>query len=324
MKQQQQQQQQPPWVTVLPQVRVVGTKTNGYRQSLAFPVVTVAILACFSWFNHEIGPVSGTTRTLPHDRTAAVAAKGSLYQLDDGPVHPETVTFQSFDIPQEPFWRAQAMVEESIGPVILSNETLNPLRNCSATTQYRLLISSTPSEPWKLQALHGTDGLAKTYGGDEIYVQWVAHHDKNSTDSKSLDLDMGIALVTDSNDGTYSLDFVTPPLVQRDRGETQPDTAINVGTLTIYYDYTCGIGLLMAPQKERYARAGEVQISWNHTNVPRPRIRSFDMPNINRAIDLSRYDKVYGFGDSLMMQFVKRYKANVYWHPNLVWVANVN
>jgi hypothetical protein len=315
------------WVTVPTQVllsRVVGTKTNGYRLSLAAAaLVAVAILTSFSWVSHEIGPVSGSTRTLPHDKTVA-AAVGSLYQLDDDPVHPETVTFQSFDIPKEPFLRAQTMVEESIGPSILNDETLNPLRNCSATTQYRLMISSSPTVPWKLQALYGPDGHEKTYGGDEMYVQWQAHRDKNSTDADNLDLDMGIALVTDGHDGTYTLDFVTPPLVQDDRGATKPDTAVNVGILTIYYDYTCGIGSLLAPQKERYARAGEVHTSWNHSDIPRPSIRSFDVPNIDRAMDLSRYDKVYGFGDSLMMQFVRRYKANVYWHPNLLWVANVN
>jgi hypothetical protein len=147
-----------------------------------------------------------------------------------------------------------------------------------------------------------------------------------STVSDSLDLDMGITLFTDGHDGTHTLDFVTQPLVQDDRGATKPDTAVNVGILTIpvYYDFTCSIGSLLAPQKERYARAREVQISWSHTSIPRPYIRSFDVPNIDRVMDLSRYDKVYGFGDSLMMQLVKWYKADLYWHPKLVYLHNVN
>jgi hypothetical protein len=312
---------QQPHSTLL-QVRGSAGKVHGYRQRLA--AVLIAIVACFSWFNHHTGPVSGSTRTLPRIKAETVSSHQleTVTVLEDGPVHPETLL--SLDIPQEPFLRVQTMVEESIGTVILNNKTLNPLRNCSATTQYRLLISSSPTVPWKLQSLHGPDGLAKTYGGDEIYVQWVAHGDENSTDPKGNRLDMGIALVTDGNDGTYTLDFVTPPLLQHGHDATRPDTAINVGTLTIYYDYTCGIGTLLAPQKERYARAGEVQTSWNQTDIPRPHIRSFDVPNIDRTMDLSRYDKVYGFGDSLMMQLVKWYKADLYWHPNLVFLHNVN
>jgi hypothetical protein len=299
---------------------IVRQQHAAYRRSL---VVSLAIVftAGMSWFNNrEIGTLFGsTTRTVPR----AVRVETTVTVVQDDPVHP--ATFRSFDIPREPFVRAQAMVLESIGPTIIWNETLNPLRHCSATTQFRLWIplSSNNTRPWKLQALHGPHGLPKTCGGDEIYVQWVAHRDKNSTNHH---LDMGIALVTDANDGTYTLDFVTPPLLQHERAGTtkQDSTAIDMGTLTIYYDYTCGIGSLLAPQKERYARAGEVQVSWNHTAIPRPRIRSFDVPNIDHAIDLSQYDKVHGFGDSLMMQLVKWYKADLYWHPNLVYHRNVN
>jgi hypothetical protein len=237
-------------VVIVRQLRKHAT----YRQSLVFSLVIVA--ARISWFtnNHEIGLVFGSTtpRTVPR----TLQMETTVQVIQDDPVRP--ATFRSFDIPREPFVQAHTMVLESIGPAVILNETLNPLRNCSVTTQFRLWIPwSGSTMPWKLQALHGPNGLAKTCGGDEIYVQWVAHRDENSTNH----LDMGIALVTDVNDGTYTLDFVTPPLLQHERGTTKLDTAVDTGTLTIYYDYTCGIGSLLAPTKERYARAGEVQVS---------------------------------------------------------------
>jgi hypothetical protein len=184
------------------------------------------------------------------------------------------------------------------------------------------------SDCWILQSFHG-NGTPKLYGGDEIYVEWIA-----DVGSGNLDDDVvvtGVALVTDQQDGTYALDFVTPPLLQLEKdtnnGHRQSDprewSTSASGRLNVYYDYTCGIGSLVSPLKDRYARAGEVHVSFTQNDIPRPPIRHFDPPNRDQTIDLSTYDHVYGFGDSIMLQLVRSYKGGLYWHPNLYFEKNV-
>jgi hypothetical protein len=234
----------------------------------------------------------------------------------------------SVDFPDEPFLRAQDIVEEAIGPTILSDPQQNPLRNCSVTTQFRLWIPPIPSDCWILQSFYG-NGTPKPYGGDEIYVEWIAESNGNLNDK---DMVTGVALVTDQQDGTYALNFVTPPLLQlekdinaTDRHQSSPlERRTSAGRLNVYYDYTCGIGSLVSPLKDRYARTGEVQVSFTQNDIPRPPpIRDFDPPNRDQSIDLSKYDHVYSFGDSLLLQLVRRYTVDLYWHPNLYYEKNV-
>jgi hypothetical protein len=123
-------------------------------------------------------------------------------------------SLRSFDFPIEPFLRAQIMVEEAIGPSILSDPLENPLRNCSVTTQFRLWIPPMASDCWILQSFHG-NGTPKLYGGDEIYVEWIADDGNGNLDDDVVVT--GVALVTDQQDGTYALDFVTPPLLQLEK-----------------------------------------------------------------------------------------------------------
>jgi hypothetical protein len=259
-----------------------------------------------------------------------------------------------FYFPEEPFYEVQSTVEETVGSKILNDPTRNPLRNCSVTVQFRLLIPTfvdddeTPANPqsnqqWILQSMmvqhdhtDTSDGtilqqqqrpvVPKTYGGDEIYVEW-----QSTTELTTPDI--GVARVTDRHDGTYLLEFIRPPIVQynqtssssswNNRSNATRKSPSNVGRLTIYFDYSCGIGGIFAPHKDQFVRAGEIHTSWSQDEIPRPDIQDFVPPNRNHAVDLSKYHTVIAFGDSLMLQLVRQYVKGGFWSPNIIYEANV-
>jgi hypothetical protein len=286
-----------------------------------------------------------------------------------------------YKFPERPIRNIDTILKESIGANILQNPRFNPLRNCSPTVQFKLLsfatiysnnnkdfltytytIQSMMMLPPSIAVADSTPPsssppprqiVPKPIGGDELYVEWQA------------DVDMGIAMITDMDNGTYALKFIRPPLLQHNRtiitGPTASQFATNdnapLGRLTIYYDYTCGIGDLFAPNKERYQRAGEVQLSFTQNDIPQPYIHDFIPPNTNPSIhtnddadafttsntdemmdqrvtaqkgnhdnqiDLSKYDTVIAFGDSLMLQLVRQYTLGGFWSPNIVYHQNIN
>jgi hypothetical protein len=307
--------------------------------------------------------------------------------------------------PSTPIYNIYSILNESIGSTILKDLQQNPLRNCSPTVQYRLRIpqskvtassgnniDSDVTTTWILQSMmmnlpqhhlsqqpRNQDNSAslatnlelipKLYGGDEIYVQWETDH----TDDNRNDY-MGVAQVTDNNDGTYLLKFIRPPMLQfnytnqrKSHQQERQQMSGNInsteqrtlndnkilkvplpqqyGQLTIYYEYTCGIGRLFAPDKDQYTRGGEVfqtltsTIKSNTSNssmatqlVPRPYIHDFIPPNrkddstatsTNNVIDLSKYDKILAFGDSLIAQLVRRFSGEGSWSDNILWYQNV-
>ena len=164
--------------------------------------------------------------------------------------------------------------------------------------------------------------IPKRYGGDEIYVEWVS-----STDPS----EMGIAMITDQTNGTYILKFVRPPIFQQNYTQKGTTQMAQYGTLILYYDYTCGIGSMFAPIKDRYRRAGEVHLSFNHSNIPKPYIHDFVPPQTTIGkdkkklkIDLSKYHTVIAFGDSLMLQLVRQYHMGGFWSGNIHYKENIN
>ena len=168
-----------------------------------------------------------------------------------------------------------------------------PLQSCNATAQFNLM---TTSPYWTLQAVDD-DGHVKTVGGDEIYVTY--HH--------------SVAKVEDHRNGTYSLDFVTPPL-PRHREEPPPPR----GNLTVQMQYTCGMGFLPPPTKENWRSGGSIPHSIT-VEVPRPPIRSLTLPD--RGI-FEPYDMVVGAGDSLMMHLF-RWLNNTHFRENAVNFKNL-
>lgn len=219
---------------------------------------------------------------------------------------------------------AEAFVLDSIGPAVLNrtSNTYNPLQDCSVTTRFRLLIPSSSqsnhkkkagstTQSWMLQTFDSR-GRAKSVGGDEVYIIW-----------KGQNGDQAVAWARDRRDGTYELDFVQPP-IRKIQGQGQPDHELAAkGKLTIFYDYSCGIGSLMPPLKENYTRAGEVQTVVIQKGVRRPPIREFVEPNRDYKIDLSKYDFCYFFGDSMIQQLSRRFQTNLYWNDKIFYKENV-
>lgn len=201
---------------------------------------------------------------------------------------------------------ADTFVRDSIGPNVTSRDAVlyNPLENCTITSRFRLVIPSQETEPWILQTFDSRG--EKTVGGDEVYIMWKAHNG-----------DQAVAWAHDRQDGNYELEFVRPPIMK------QAGPAV-LGRVTIFYDYSCGIGSLAPPLKDNYTRAGEVQMLFMEKDVPRPPIREFQEPNRDKAIDLDRYDFVYFFGDSMVQQLSRRQTTDFYWNNKMFYKENVH
>ena len=188
---------------------------------------------------------------------------------------------------------------------VINNETLEhcALVRVPPTTQVRLSVvnetsstSSSSSSRWSLQALD-SHGQPKHVGGDDFYVTYTAAGDENVT---------AAALIKDNEDGTYDLDFFTPPM----RQQQQPVSAAHDlfqseaqgGRLNIYHEYTCGIGKLPPPEKETWRTGGALYREYILQVNKGPRIRFYQLPCPN--VTMNHLDVVIFFGDSIMQQFI--------------------
>jgi hypothetical protein len=164
-------------------------------------------------------------------------------------------------------------------------EIMSPLlTNCSATSQVRIQQYSDAS--WTLVSLD-TEGRNKTMGGDEYYVTY--------TDASSKIVTLA-AFDHDNGDGTYTLDFSTTPL--------NPVNITGRGRLTVHLQYTCGIGAIPQPLKNKWVYGGACHTNWSRANVTTPSYRIFSPPT-DAGIDFSNYSMVIGYGDSLMEGFFR-------------------
>jgi hypothetical protein len=145
---------------------------------------------------------------------------------------------------------------------------------------------------WMLQAVDDL-GNNKTVGGDEFYV---SYQDDDDTQTSAA------AFVTDLQDGTYQLDFVTLPyrLSLPFSTEQTLSSTTHHGTITIHFQYTCGVGSIPVPLKASWPEGGALKRK-HSSRVPRPPIRLFQPP---RVPNLSAFDFVAGVGDSLMNHFL--------------------
>ena len=289
--------------------------------------------------------------------------------ISDPPDEDSTVAIEtppptaSVFFPPKPLFNIYSILNQSIGPTLLQHPNDNPLRNCSPTVQFQLHatiinnINHIETIEYTIQAMRiknyneysdvqdSERVIPKLVGGDEIYVEWVSSDDPN---------EMGVAMISDDENGTYRLKFVRPPILQQtytERARTKttnipPKHSKNIinstttqikqnGRLTLYYDYTCGIGNMFAPQKDRFRRAGEIHLSFHNSNVPKPYIHDFVPPNSdiqaanknkkgeNSNIDLSKYHTIVSFGDSVMMQLVRQFTKPEFWSPNLHYRTNM-
>jgi hypothetical protein len=190
--------------------------------------------------------------------------------------------------------------------VVRSITDYDPLANCSVTSQVRIVQMSSQ---WMMQSID-TNGNNKTVGGDEFYVTYTENNPTQSGKHTAA------ALVQDLENGLYTLTFKTTPM------NPHPGNLTGVGTLSIRFLYTCNIGLAHQPVKDKWKAGGATLIHHTKSNVTQPPLRTFRPPS---GVDLSPFDLVVSFGDSMMESFVRSNTRNKAYHrQKTVWRWNPN
>jgi hypothetical protein len=204
-------------------------------------------------------------------------------------------------LPNQPDLSLTSVLER----VIQGPSSLNPLLNCSATSQVRIVSvnNETADHYWMLQSLDA-NGQEKTVGGDEFYVSFldtaymnISYSDGGGGD----DHPTAVAFVRDQGDGTYRLDFVTSPF------NYDPNKALmGHGLLMVDFQYTCGIGYMTNHSKNSWKHGGTSgstpTLRFVKTAVSQaPPLRIFQKPS---TLALNNFSNVHVFGDSTMCQFV--------------------
>ena len=206
-------------------------------------------------------------------------------------------TVLSLWIPDKPDRSIQERISSSIG-----NSTTSPLSHCNVTSQVQI-VHSLNETVWILHALDD-QGQPKHVGGDEFYITYT---DDNSTDvtwdpvhNRVIQHPTSVALIQDLENGMYRLEFVSPPMANRNW------TAAGQGYLTIHFVYTCGVAQITL--KDDWKDGGYSGTVYAIHAVPSPPTRDFVPPTIEKP--LSEYDHITVFGDSIMGQFVGQYWQN--------------
>jgi hypothetical protein len=220
----------------------------------------------------------------------------SPYDASDEIIVPNRTA--SFLIPKVPDSSAAERVNASIvaarnGTNTNNKEVLSPFDSCAPTAQVRIFPQQ-QSPFWTLQALDVT-GTRKTVGGDEFYITY------RRDESSSID-PSAVALIHDNKDGTYTLDFFTTPMDPHLPKPLQHSNANSTGKITIYHQYTCGIGFIAPPHKNAWEGGGALFAEYTRRNVPEPLIREYVPPAV--VVNLSKFSAVYFVGDSLMREIV--------------------
>jgi len=211
----------------------------------------------------------------------------------------------------------------------------NPLRKCSPTSQVRIskyntdykstnssLFSNTNNRPWIIEALD-EHGNKKSVGGDEFYITYT---DNKRSMCKNERVPTAVARYNDNEDGTYVLDFIAPHFgCTSNEVPTIAREGLNgTGSLTIHILFTCGIGRMTRPSKDEWDTGGYLhRKEYYVTNITAPSIRETQRPNIlangTRVVDLSKYDRVVCFGDSIMENMCGSFhEKSLFTQPNLI------
>jgi hypothetical protein len=182
---------------------------------------------------------------------------------------------------------------------------VHPFDACPPTVQIQIIQSASE---WTLLTID-EKGQNKIVGGDEFYVTYT-----DNALNTSSSLASAVALMHDRKDGSYSLDFSTTPM-----RPILPELS-QIGTLTVHLQYTCGIGAMAQPSKNAWRAGGTCRATWKKHNVTQPPIQVFSPPT---DIDLSPYDLVVSFGDSLMEAVVREPGSGKYFRNNTSYKANI-
>ena len=209
-------------------------------------------------------------------------------------------------IPPRPVSELQAKLENAMGT---TEEAEQYLKDCRPTSQVRVkgisttntTNNSTHPHHWVLQSLDDR-GKEKGQGGDEFYVAYFDDWEKYEIDPTA------VALVHDRKDGTFELQFVTTPM----RRHLNPNRR-GIGTLHIYFQYTCGIGSLSPKSKHSWKSAGASDLHFTANAIPEPPIQNFQPPT---QYNLSEFSSVFFVGGSIFSQLVRRTEIRGYFRKN--------
>jgi hypothetical protein len=261
-------------------------------------------------------PVIATPNPLSRDSTED--AVSVWQQATTQPCSQQKDDLIAFVIPAEPDRAISSMLQESRDD---SSSSLHDISCTSPTSQVRI-IAKCPH--WELQALDAS-GLVKQTGGDEFYITYTdrAHQLKHQSIDDSVTSTRqphptAIARLEDLHNGRYILDFISSPLNHRHhRLEGR-------GTITVAFQYTCGMGRMAPPSKGHWKTGGATVVEHSHAIPMLPQISLFVpsssflgdfhddtgrdamSPNNNNHNLTSPF--FMAFGDSLMQQFVKPLK----------------
>jgi hypothetical protein len=181
----------------------------------------------------------------------------------------------------------------------------DPLASCSVTSQVRILQKS--SHQWIMQSID-VNGNNKTVGGDEFYVTYTDNNPPQKGKHTAA------ALIQDLGNGLYALTFKTTPM------DPHPRNLTGVGTLTVRFLYSCNIGRAHQPMKDKWKAGGATLIHHTKSSVTQPPIQTFRPPS---GVDLSPFDLVVSFGDS-MMQTLLLSQNGTFYRGNTAWQWNPN
>lgn len=196
--------------------------------------------------------------------------------------------------------------------VLAAIETVVPFEKsrfvrCPVTAQVRIAMHSDNTN-WVLHSLD-ENGNQKTVGGDEYYITYTDAGSVTTNTPTTVTHATAVARALDQNNGTYILDFVSSVLDQRNS-----PNLVGRGTLSIHFEYTCGVGRMGQPMKDAWNSAGYTHTHYTVRNVTMPPFRVFQPPV--GKVALNNYESVFVLGDSVMANFVGR-SENFFGKKNL-------
>jgi hypothetical protein len=268
------------------------------------------------------GSVNITTSTLPvlpdHDASSASKLPNTRIQekspvpVDAASRLPERIKEEAsfIFIPSHPSETNVTKVEDAIVLHEGSDEA-SPLATCNPTAQVRIAFTK---PKWTLTTLD-KDGNIKYMGGDEFYIVYYKNVDRATAVSHNPPEPTAVAFCHDHGDGNYTLDFSTTPMNPINAtillaAKNEEDI---VGSLVVYFDYTCNIGRVPLPRKRLWKNRGSTSTvhAANIAQQQPPNIRIFQLPPKPIAIqNLSSFASVNFVGASTMRNVVRKNRTH--------------
>jgi hypothetical protein len=284
--------------------RLIAEETRDAKIAIRFPKWTLQYsilmaLGCFVLYRQAATVSSSST-------VGAETVKSRLHGNEERGVLGSFVMPERSDL-RYPEYANMTAAEKVANEYVVRNITdYDPLANCSVTSQVRIIQMS--SQQWMMQSID-TNGNNKTMGGDEFYVTYTDNHPPQKGNHTAA------ALIQDLENGLYALTFKTTPM------DPNPGNLTGVGTLSVRFQYSCNIGHAHQPVKSTWKIGGGTLLHHTKSNVTQPPIQTFRPPS---GVDLSSFDLVVSFGDSMMQTFVRSRTGKMKYHRGkTVWQTNV-